>query len=377
LVVADGKLLKFKLWKDGTESRPAIELPRQVVRVIGSDQGEAAAFETIGSDNTRQSSFYLVGEGRHDALELTGHATAPWNVIFGPDKCLALSLSDDGTNRLWDLRSGKQITCFAGNQWSNEGAGTGPSPPRGRFGAFSPDGKLIGVYSQGDVHVYTIAGEKKTSWHVHDWREVSSLHFSRDSKSIFAVLVGMGNNKLMDTFLQLDLESNNVHHFRSELDGNFGVVMPDGNRVLTIENQPGAISIWDVSKKEQISVLHTGIRRLNSAALSPRGTYLLTAVDDNEVALWTTRNAQRVLTQGTFRIPVQDNQQTSIDSVFFSPDGKYFAAAFSTIDTASLTVWAAPEFCWNIEQPVIESAALPDGTVREIAKDGFVTYRNP
>jgi WD40 repeat protein len=77
---------------------------------------------------------------------LDGHTNSVWAVAVTPDGCRAVSGSDDGTLRVWDLESGEEITSFTG-----EG--------RVLSCAFAPDGKtIIAGDESGHVHFLRLEG---------------------------------------------------------------------------------------------------------------------------------------------------------------------------------------------------------------------------
>ena len=60
-----------------------------------------------------------------------GHVSHVFSVAISPDEKKVISGSDDGTVRLWDVKTGKQVMCLEGH--------TGGV----RAVAYSPDGKRV------------------------------------------------------------------------------------------------------------------------------------------------------------------------------------------------------------------------------------------
>jgi WD40 repeat protein len=60
-----------------------------------------------------------------------GHTSYVEPAVFSPDGKLALTASWDGTVRLWEVSTGKELQVLSGHTWSVNSA------------VFSPDGKWI------------------------------------------------------------------------------------------------------------------------------------------------------------------------------------------------------------------------------------------
>ncbi|MET0647657.1 MAG: hypothetical protein ABW208_13655 [Pyrinomonadaceae bacterium] len=70
-------------------------------------------------------------EKRRNPLLLRGHTGIVSSVAFGPDDTLILTSGDDGTERLWDARTGLPISILSGHVGD------------GNRASFSRDGRLV------------------------------------------------------------------------------------------------------------------------------------------------------------------------------------------------------------------------------------------
>ncbi|KAK8887399.1 hypothetical protein M9Y10_038439 [Tritrichomonas musculus] len=105
---------------------------------------------------------------------LSGFQEAVTDVAFHPNCAYIGSLSIEPAIRIWDLRSADTVRLFIGQPKKNSAI------------AFSNDGKMLAVFD-GELCVFDIGTQKlkfKKQFHITD---IISLHFSMDSRYIYAV----------------------------------------------------------------------------------------------------------------------------------------------------------------------------------------------
>ncbi len=176
----------------------------------------------------------------HLQLTLVGHTGAVWNVAYSPDGTRIATSSQDGTAKVWDAMTGKELLTLRGHTDSVNGI------------AYSPDGKYLATASDD------------------------------------------GTGKLWDASTGKELLT---------LSGHKGTVLrvafsPDGTRVATTSWDKTA-KIWDVSTGKELLTLLGHTAPVRGVAFSPDGTRLATISADNTVKVWNTANGKELLTLPT------------------------------------------------------------------------------
>jgi eukaryotic-like serine/threonine-protein kinase len=318
--------------------------------------GEAPALASAAGDGTIKT--WRPAEGACP-VTLRGHEAGVARVVFSPagDR-LASCSPDDGTVRLWDVRSGKEalrLRCRA------SGA------------AFSPDGRRLAT-GGGDALRPHLPGEL-VLWGAHDGRELRRLEghrklvvtvaFSPDGKSLASASADprhqqadqrVGEVKVWDgatgqelrTLPRHDAHVNGLafspdgrllavaefddrvyvyeaatgreaHALRGQTGGPLCVAFrPDGRRLIAAGGN-GTATEWDAATGEVVRSLRLHGDSVGGLAYSPDGSRLASAGFDikrgkGEVKLWEAETGREILT-----LPGQM-------SVAFSPDGYLLAA---------------------------------------------------
>jgi WD40 repeat protein len=252
-VAAGGALILYDL-ATGKEVRRVMEVGGARPGLDVSRDGKYAL-----TAHAAETFFHLVElPSLKNVQTFKGHLSSMQAVALSPDNVQAVSVSTDGTIRLWDVKAGKEqgrFTDFVGYPCSV---------------AFSPDGKRL------------LAGQ------------------SGGKADRLVRLFSVPTQKLIRSF-----------------EGHAGRVVgvaiaPDGRTGISAGSD-GTIRVWDLeSGKERRKMDH--IAAVNDLAVAPDGRRALSAGEDNRVKLWDLRTGKLAY--------AFEGHVSGVLGVGLSPDGR-------------------------------------------------------
>ena len=274
-------------------------------------------------------------------LTLKGHSAGVTNIAISPDGRRLATASMDGTAKIWDAATGKELRILRGHSDAVWGV------------AFSPEGSRL-VTSSGDAMAIV--------WDVTTGERLVTLygHTAGITRAVFSPVDGARIVTASDdgTARVWDVETGEELLVISDQDRWMNAVTfsPDGTRIATAEGD-GITKLWDSNTGEELLALAGHNEIVTGVAFSSDRTKLATAGFDGTAKIW---NA----TSGKLLLNLNGHQGTTIHSVAFSPDGSRLVTS-SSDNTAK--VWDAMTglelFTLAGHTSFVLGAALsPDGT---------------
>jgi WD40 repeat protein len=286
-----------------------------IIAVLTSDGGAvtSVAFSTDGrtlATGNADGTTRLWDMASHRQIAaLTGPTGPVDSVAFSPDGRTLATGNADGTARLWDMATHRQIATL-----------TGPTGPVSSV-AFRPDGKTLATGSAdarvrlGDVATHRPSGSLPTG----PTAPVSSVAFSPDG----ATLAAGSANGVWLWGLPTPCNCLTSPTSAARLTGPAGAVnsvafSPDGE-TLAAGSGEGTVQLWDMATEEQIATLTWHHGTVTSVAFSRDGRTLAAGSGDGTVQLWDRATHRQIATL--------TGPTGTVTSVAFSRDGKTLAAS--------------------------------------------------
>jgi WD40 repeat protein len=277
------------------------------------------------------------------------HEKSVSSASFSPDGRRVVTVSVDGTVRMWDVSTGSPL----GPPLRHEHAL--------RSASFSSDGRrMVTVSWDGTVRMWDVSTGSPLGpplRHAKVW----SAWFSPNGSQILTVSYD-GTARLWDASTGSGLGPP-FGHKEDIIVASFN---PDGSRVVTASSDSTA-RLWDTSTGSALGLPLRHEQAVWSASFSPDGRRVVTASLDGTARLWDAS------TGSALGLPLRHEQ--AVWSASFSPDGRRVVTA-SSDGTARLwdsSTGSALGSPLRHEQEVISASFSPDGRrVMTLSKNGTV-----
>jgi WD40 repeat protein len=207
----------------------------------------------------------------NEVRQFVGHSAGIHGVGLSPDGDRALSASEDGTIRLWEVSTGKELDVFK----------SGGLPRRV---AFAPDGKhAVAAYAGSGNNLIRL-------WDVDEHKELRRFEGHRGEVTALAFLPN-GRSFLSashDGTLRLwDVNSGKEQRRFEHRGGAYDVaVSPDGHRALSAGFSDRRVRLWDLGDGGELHHFEGHQAAVLGVAFSPDGRKALSCDANYTVRLW-------------------------------------------------------------------------------------------
>ncbi len=292
------------------------------------------AAERGGHTNEAQASLRAALQKLQLQANLLGHEGAVRQIIFSPNQYQFATAGDDGTIRIWSLKTQaiEKVLHWEDNQKSESGNQTSASKSPITSIAFSPNGDQIAAIS-------------KDSNQVHVWAvESGALQFSLEgADQSTAKLVFSSANNPANNWIATARTNNTVKVWNAsngQIQTQFShpatitslAVSPNGQQLLTAGGM--TVQIWQPSTGKSLLVLRQP-SQVKNAIFSSNGQFVATICEDGNAYLWqiNTKQLRYTFTHKFSSLSTKSNEEAdrtqkpaqSLTQILFSPDGNLLA----------------------------------------------------
>lgn len=207
----------------------------------------------------------------------------------------AMSGSDDGKAKIWDLPSGQQVLSLD----NKDDVGTVAFDPYGR--------RALSATEKGDINLWSMPNGRQEKTLRGHTKYVTQAVFTKNGKY---VLTSSADSTIRLWNVETGLmEKIYVGH----LDKVNGIsISPDGNYFVSCSDD-GNVLMWEMMTEELVGIFEGHQGPVKSATYSPRGNYIVTGGTDGMVKKWDASSAEEIL---EFKL-----HTSQVNSVEVSPDG--------------------------------------------------------
>jgi WD40 repeat protein len=207
-----------------------------------------------------------------EVRQFVGHKAGVFGVALSADGARAVSGSDDGTVRVWDVQTGRQLRSFR-------------APGKARCVNYAADGRHVASGFSGSgsgnlVRLWDAEEDKAGRILRGHGNDVTAVAFLPDGRSLLSAS--------MDGTLRLwDVESGKELRRMEHRGGVYDAALsPDGRRALSAGFGDRTVRLWDLTDGGELHSFAGHLGTVLGVAFSPDGRRALSSDSQNTVRLW-------------------------------------------------------------------------------------------
>jgi WD40 repeat protein len=244
-----------------------------------------------------------------EVAKLQGHESDVISAQFSPDGQRIVTASDDKTSRVWDAKTGQEIARLQGHESHVITA------------QFSPDGQhIVTASSDGTSLIWDFNISTSRVWNSKYGQSIIRIktsfmdaQFSSDTQRIVTLSGADSSSSVWDTRTGQEIPQLDVLKF-STIVAQFS---PDGQRIVT--DQMKHLQMLDIKTGQTITKFQDNTSRVGTAKFSPDGQRIVTTSKDKTVQILDTKTGQE--------ITKLQGHESHVYSAQFSPNGQRIVTA--------------------------------------------------
>lgn len=260
-----------------------------------------------------------------------GHSGEVTNALFVPNSGCIVSASLDGSIKIWESVSGREIKTLKDPRIrkkvsSQKGREHEPNiPDKLNALAVSPDGKYLvsgGIF--GHITIWEVSTGNKIKTLKSIWKNepINSIAFSGDGDRMVTGTED-GSLQIWDFHNRRIVKNLKGHSSRVN-----SVAMGPNGRFIFSGSSDGSLILWDAFTDSR-KTLQKVPSEISAVALSSDGKFVLSADAVHGLKLWNTKTGKEIRSfQGHYG---------KVNSISFSPDNRHFVSGG---ENSSILIWA-------------------------------------